>query len=166
MKKYIILYAISCHIIILGCNSKNNYKFSKKEVKKIDKNLVLKMSKDFDTTYIEKFDSGNFRTVEHFISGDTIDNIILRDSNGVVTGLIIRINGKNIYAEEFFTNGQSKGDIKYSSVGVLDGDAKYYYYDGRIRSTGKYKNGKEIGMWYFYDSLGKLETIEGYSQGK
>ena len=54
------------------------------------------------------------------------------------------------------------GTINYSKPGIIDGPAKYYYPDGRIRTIGRYKNGQEIGLWYRYDTTGKLLTIEAH----
>ena len=40
--------------------------------------------------------------------------------------------------------------------GVRNGEAVVYHENGNIHYVGNYENGKEVGIWKFYDEEGKL----------
>ena len=40
--------------------------------------------------------------------------------------------------------------------GIREGKATTYHENGKIKYEGFYKNGKECGIWKFYDEDGKL----------
>ena len=149
-------------LYVVGCQSKVQKNTSIIEVKKLDFELVKRIMENKDSIFIERRNTGDFRVIEHYYVDDSLENKILKDSNGQITAIGMLCNGKQVFGEEYYPNGQSMGTINYSKPGIIDGPAKYYYPDGRIRTIGRYKNGQEKGLWYRYDSTGKLLTMEAY----
>ena len=143
-------------VFIIACQSKVQKNASNVEVKKLDSELVKRMTENMDSLYIERRSTGDFRIIEHYFVDDTLENKIMRDSNGRITALVMQCNGQNVFAEEYYPNGQSMGTINYSKPGKIDGPVKYFHPNGRIRTSGAYTNGRESGLWHTYDSTGKL----------
>lgn len=149
-------------LYVVACQSKVQNNTSIVEVKKLDFELVKRIMENKDSIFIERRNSGDFRVIEHYFVDDTLENKIMRDSNGHITAIVMQCNGKNIFAEEYYPNGQSMGTVYYSKPGIIDGPVKYFHPNGRIRTIGAYKNGQESGLWCSYDSTGKLLTIEAH----
>ena len=40
--------------------------------------------------------------------------------------------------------------------GVLEGNFRYYWENGTVRVSGKFKNQKRIGLWKNYDKKGQI----------
>jgi len=164
IKKFnkILIFAFLSYCTLMGCKPKNDKKTSIIEVKKLNNELVKKIMETYDSFYVENNDKGDFRIIEHYFIKDSTENKILKDSNGIISGISVLFKGENIFAEEYYSNGQSKGVINFETPGIIHGPVKFYYPNGRIRATGKYDNGFKIGLWYEYDSLGKLKTLQSY----
>ncbi len=137
--------------VILSCNDS-----------KVDENIgdshldtafLRGFSNNYDSTYTLTLSSG---TAEHFVYNKDFINIIYRDTSNDIIALISRYKGKNIFAEEYFKNGQSKGKIKYASPGVISGKVKYYFKNGKIREIGEYTNGKETSKWKHFGEEGNV----------
>ncbi|MFN6945837.1 MAG: toxin-antitoxin system YwqK family antitoxin [Cytophagaceae bacterium] len=151
-------------IILLFGQSCSQKERSEIEIVKCDENLVKEITSTYDSTYIENPHIKDFWTIEHYLIDSIKENIILKDSLNNIVVIVKRENGKNYFSGEFYSNGQLKGDIKYSSPGTIDGPAKYYYDDGRVRSIGIWKEFKMVGEWKNYDNNGWLESIEYYDR--
>lgn len=146
----------------MACQSKVQNNTSIVEVKKLDFELVKRIMENKDSIFIERRNTGDFKVIEHYYVDDSLENKIMKDSNGQITAIVMQCNGRNIFAEEYYPNGQSMGLVNYRTPGTIDGPVKYFHPNGRIRTIGRYKNGQEIGLWYRYDTTGKLLTTEAY----
>lgn len=149
-------------ITLTACLNQQNINQSVIEVKMLDSDLLNKIRGNYDSLRIENNDRGDFRTIEYYVVGDSIENKILKDSNGAIVCISMRLNKRTVFAEEYYPNGQSKGSIVFDKQGEIDGAVKYYYSDGQIRALGAYRNGRKVGLWYGYDSTGKIVEVESY----
>lgn len=68
------------------------------------------------------------------------------------------------YYQEFYPNGARKSKIWYSD-GVAHGPAEYYHRNGKLKITGRYKNGKKHRRWKFYDEKEKLIGKQKWRNG-
>lgn len=78
---------------------------------------------------------------------------------------VIKQNEKEIVA---FTNlfYEKWRDILKTSTILFDGkkqDVEYNYYNGYTQAIGKRENGKTIGFWEFYNSIGQLTSYGSYN---
>lgn len=151
-------------ILIFGCSSENEK--SEIEVIKYDSELLAEIQSNYDSIYVDSPMRDDFWTIEHYIVNSENENLIFRDSLKNVVGIIKRHNGKNYYTAEYYSNGQLKGKINYSSLGIIDGPSRYYYHDGRISSSGLWKDFEKVGEWRNYGVDGRLESIDFYINGQ
>ena len=49
---------------------------------------------------------------------------------------------------------------------LLSGESKEYYRNGRVKISGTYMMGLKDGMWIEYDEIGKILTTVKYKDGK
>ena len=59
---------------------------------------------------------------------------------------------------------ESSGEMKKKRV--KHGPYFYYYQNGRLQISGRYKDGKKHGEWKYYSKNGKVTKIETYTNGK
>ncbi len=64
----------------------------------------------------------------------------------------------------YYSNGNISA-ILSTKMGTKTVTFKSYYQNGNIEMTGSYKNKKENGWWYFYDSLSRKESEKYYYNG-
>ncbi len=66
---------------------------------------------------------------------------------------------------DFYLNGklQMKGKAISMEPEVLHDSCTYYYANGKIDATGSYNNGKKVGIWKYYSSIGQLLETTDYS---
>ena len=51
-------------------------------------------------------------------------------------------------------------ELAYPGNGVFHGDFEEYHTNGNLRSSGRYKKGRKVGRWKYYDDSGKLTEKE------
>jgi len=160
-KHYTII--LSFLIILIGCDSNET---SEIEINLLDKVEIAEIVnvENSDSSYIEYPKSKNLWSIEHYIIKPNRENIIYKDSNGVIVAYFKRIDGKNYSGGEFYENGQIMGKLSYSKPGIIEGQVKYYHKDGRIRSQGIWKNNEQIGVWKNYNEKGQLISKETYDE--
>lgn len=56
------------------------------------------------------------------------------------------------------------GKLYFNEEGKINGQVKYYYENGRIRSQDEFENGNQIGRWENYNTDGELTEYEFYNQ--
>lgn len=156
-----ILYAEVVICMMIGCKSNE---VSPIEIIKIEQTIIDEISnpKNSDSIYIEYPKRKDFWSIEHYIIKPNRENTIFKDSLENVVGYWKGIDGKNYEGAECYSNGQLLGKLSYSKPGIIDGEAKYYYRDGRLRSIGNWKEMNQIGVWKNYDKNGKLLSIEEF----
>ncbi len=64
----------------------------------------------------------------------------------------------------FYDNGRIRLQASWLN-GKLDGVIKSYDYEGMLIVEGSYKNNQKEGTWCYYDKAGKLEKERTYRQG-
>jgi antitoxin component YwqK of YwqJK toxin-antitoxin module len=127
---------------------------------KYDKHQVQNIESNYDSTYKESTHNEDFWTIDHYFK-DSIEYKIMRDSADNIVGIVKSINGIVYSGKEYYSNGQLIAKTNFPP-GKIDGEAIYYYEDGRIRSNGVWKENKMVGDWYYYDTLGRFMYIDHY----
>lgn len=155
------IFIIMILLINIGCQNKE---ISPIETILLNQDIIdeIKNPENSDSVFIEYPKRSDFWSIEHYIIKPNKENLIFRDSNGIVLGYFKREDGKNYEGAEYYETGQIKGILKYSEPGNFDGEAKYYYEDGRIRSMGKWKSFKQVGIWKNYNKSGELESVREF----
>ena len=158
------------HLILLGLlffiQSCGQEKLSDIEVIKFDTKEIDDLKRTSDTTYTEQIGRADFFTVDYYINNkDSVTSKIFKDSLGNIVGFNKSKNDKVFFVAEYFPNGQIMGKLPERRNGELDGVARYYYEDGRIRSEGQLKKGLWSGQWKEYDKGGHLISIDEYGDG-
>lgn len=87
--------------------------------------------------------------------------------NGKIQEEVYPIKGTNKWINKrYHTNGKLNyivthgpiiiNEYGYKELGEADGPAKYYHYNGQLRTEGVYYKGQWIGVWKEYDNKGQL----------
>lgn len=149
--------------IITGCMNKE---ISPIEIVKLDHRIINEIMnpENHDSMFVAYPKRKDFWSIEQYIIKPNKENAIFKDSVGDIVGYYKRIDGKNYETVECYPNGQLKGKLNYSEPGVIDGEAKYYYQDGRLKSIGMWNKFNRIGIWKNYDENGKLVLIEEFNE--
>lgn len=155
MQKKIIL--ILFILGFLGCKPKSEV--SEIEVTILDTAFVTEIKQSSDSFTVKPMGGQNTELIYTYYKGKEYRDNIVTTLGDTVVGLIRKKDGVNYFVCEYYTNGQVIGYINLSSEGKINGKAKYYYQDGRIRTTGEWRNTKRVGVWKDYDEEGKLVSI-------
>jgi len=129
---------------------------------------LLRISKYFDDVLqpeaeeIRKLDVQN----EYYPDGKIRISAMFR--NGIPEGIRREYSEQGEVEKSYvYQNGVVAGEGIVREDGNRDGPWKEYYPDGKIRSEGKYDNGKQVGEWKFYHPNGKTEQTGRFNtQGK
>jgi antitoxin component YwqK of YwqJK toxin-antitoxin module len=149
-------------MMFVGMISCDSRELSAIEVIRFDPAVIDSIKRIADPSYSELIGRSDFFTVEYYITReDSSQTKILKDSIGHVVGMSQIKNRAWIFGAEYYSNGQIKGTVSYTSA-VADRPAKYYYPDGRIRSMGNWKNDSQVGIWKEYSENGALKEIINY----
>jgi antitoxin component YwqK of YwqJK toxin-antitoxin module len=101
---------------------------------------------------IQKLDVKN----DYYASGKIKSTSMFR--NGIQEGIMREFNEAGEIERAFlYKNGAVIGEGLIKEDGNRDGPWRDYYPDGKIRSEGKYDNGKQVGEWRYYFENGKTE---------
>ena len=65
---------------------------------------------------------------------------------------------------QYFSDGTPRFYFPQLANGLRDGVVKRWYPNGQLRAIGQYKNGKEVGVWIEFDSLGVERDRVIYSE--
>lgn len=150
-------------LLLMSCRQT---KLSDIEVIKFDPETITNLEKTSDTIYTEHIGRADFYTADYFINRkDSVITKLFKDSIGNVVGYNKTKNGKVFFAMEYFLNGQARGKLPVKINGDYNGQVRYYYEDGRVKSEGQFKNGLWSGEWKNYDKDGHLISIEDYGNG-
>jgi antitoxin component YwqK of YwqJK toxin-antitoxin module len=158
MIKSTLLFSLS--LLIFSCSNTNEN--SKIEVIKYDNDFIEKLQSNYDSTYTESPRSVDFWEIDIYIK-DSTKSSIMKDSLGNIVAITQFTNGKRVFVEEYFSNGQLKVKNDFPT-GKIDGPVTAYYPNGQIESTGQWEDYKRVGIWRYYDSAGKLEIIEHFDE--
>ena len=151
-------------IVIMGIACKGTKKDAVVQIIKVDTAFFDSIRRNSDTGFTRTIGAGEFYSAEqYYTGGDSIVSKIMKDTAGRITGFVqFHKNVRTAYAE-YYTNGQLKAKLLPDSQGRFDGQAIYYYEDGRIKSKGVYDKGLFSGTWKNYSAEGMLISTDEYN---
>jgi hypothetical protein len=136
------------------------------EVIKFDNQIIVDLQKGSDTTYTEYTGQYESYLAEYYVNrSDSVITKILKDSFENVVGLHVSKNDHLLVVAEYHRNGQLKGKLPEKIKGKYNGQARYYFEDGRVRAEGQFHNGLWSGEWKNYDEKGHLVSIDDFGAG-
>ncbi len=69
--------------------------------------------------------------------------------------------------KNYYRNGQQRMEFYYIDEWLtVEGEYKEWYENGKLKSTGFYKDNEKDGIWKYYKKNGDLEKTEIYDNGK
>ena len=107
-----------------------------------------------DDQLIGFFDSGRIGAVHGYLLGKFNGQVLDFYENGRIKSNYFYDRNVTLEGGEFFPNGQSMGDLKFTNGRLEYGT--YFHRNGELRSEGAWRYGKKIGPWYSYDTLGVI----------
>lgn len=159
MRKFLIILTLC----ISGCKQET---LSDIEIIKIDSNIINKLIEESDSVYydtIRHFEGA--KATLYFQKNKNELTKVFHDTLGNIVAILNYRNDSIINGTEYYANGQIMGKLPERKNGRLDGQARYYYDNGRVRSEGFFKNGLWFGEWKNYTKEGKIISIEYYVEG-
>lgn len=136
------------------------------EVIKFDPKTIDDLKRTSDTIYTEYIGRTDFYTADHFVNRkDSVTAKLFKDATGNVVALNRSKNETVFFAMEYYPNGQARGKLPEKTDGAYNGQVRYFYEDGRVKSEGQFKNGSRSGEWKNYDSDGYLISIDDHGEG-
>lgn len=156
-----IVSLIPFAIIFFSCSSKNR---TPKEIIKIDAQWLDSIKQKADTTWIKPYRNNEFVTAEYYVDRkDSIVTQLMKDASGMIRQVsIAKYDNIRLFFAEYYANGQLQAKLPLDNEGRYDGEAKYYYEDGGIKSTGTFNHGLYAGEWKNYNEKGKLISTDQY----
>ena len=128
---------------------------------------------------IEKYQTGQLLTDSLNIEAnpvkwveDFFDNGKVKFRGGYINDVPVGLHkeyprdGAIIMAKEYDENGIFSGDGAVDENDKKQGNWKYYYESGEVKSIGAYKDNLKTGEWIFYYEDGKIEQRGKYNNDK
>jgi uncharacterized protein len=84
----------------------------------------------------------------------------------VILGFSVGCGSKHKTKEEYYPDGKLKAVYTYNDAGLLDGEVKKYFPNGKFLSEEIYKNNELDGISRVYYESGKAESEGQYKDGK
>jgi len=103
----------------------------------------------------EYFDNGNIKYTGGYI--DTVPVGMHKEYDE---------SGKVIRAKEYDDQGRITGIGDVDEAGNKQGEWRYYYDTGELRSKGIYKDNRKTGEWKFYFKNGSVEQLGRFVRGR
>ena len=105
---------------------------------------------------------------EDFISqsNPTLNGDYKRICNGKTVELVKFINDvKDGLWQSWSKKGRLIRSFSYSN-GLLNGDVKFFYPNGKKKFEGSFENNLKVGIWTYYNNSGKIIKTGTYDKGK
>ncbi|MCK9561590.1 MAG: hypothetical protein M0R02_02595 [Bacteroidales bacterium] len=118
---------------------------------------------DDDVVYHCKYGVTGKITDEYFYKDNVLQSQKKYDSTGVVQQEISQFHGEILHYDPHSKKLTSK--LFYKN-GKAQGNAEWYYYNGKIATRGAYCNGERHGVWEWYSVKGTLLTKITYMYGE
>ena len=162
MRKIQFYYFIFfCSALVVGCT--NNKTQNEIALKKINITWLYSIIKNSDSTYSKKYRTTDFATTDYYLSNkDSSMCQLMKDTSKTIRQILITRKNIRTYFAQYFANGQLITDIKLDSFGQPDGNAIYYYENGKIKSNGLYHHGLAIGEWKEFEETSNAVSIIKY----
>lgn len=157
MKQTIYLLLILISLWTISCKQKD---ISEVEKIIVDEEFISSKTAGHDSVAVDSSSQyKNTSTVYFLKSGFKV--IVSRDSLKRIQVWWLRDSTDQIIegAEVSKTTGQILGRLNFVN-GEIDGEVKYFYDDGRVKSKGRFKNGTRWGEWRNYGKDGNLVSID------
>ena len=151
---YMKFLSVIITLLLFSCHQQER---SAIQIIKLDRNKIQHIINTSDKPIIDTPRRNDFYFIEHYTNkNDSSLTKILKDSLHNIIGITQTKNGTCTFSAEYYPNGQIKGVLTLNKNGEPEGPAKYFYADGRIRSSGNWKNDSQDGKWMEYDKDGNL----------
>jgi antitoxin component YwqK of YwqJK toxin-antitoxin module len=160
MKVWLTLFLI---IVLNSCYHKDK---EAKKIIRVDTNWLDSIKRKSDTSWIKPYRNNEFVTSEYYIDKkDSIVTQLMKDSAGAIRQIIIaKYDNIRLFFAEYYANGQLKASLQFDSTGKYNGQAKYYYQNGQVKSEGIFVHGFFSGQWKNYDEKGKFISKDEYDE--
>jgi hypothetical protein len=110
----------------------------------------------------EFFENGTVKFEYELINGHRNGKQIEYYPNGKIASELGFINDTiQGVANYYYESGELKETVNWLN-GKTDGTDTEFYKSGRIKSYGNYFNNLQSGLFYYYDSIGNLQTVREY----
>lgn len=112
---------------------------------------------------INKKENGVFK---YFNEKGKIDSVLIfSHGNLLANGLLDEAGMRQGYWEEYYLNTKIKSKGKYKDGKKIEG-WEYFFENGKIEQKGKFtKKGKFTGVWYWYHKNGEILREENFRKG-
>lgn len=148
-------------VVVYGCTTQSA---SNREIIKPDKTWLDSIKNKSDTSWTKSYRNKEFATAEYYIDKkDSIVTQLMKDSAGTLRQInIAKYDMVKLFFGEYYANGQLKAKLPLDKIGRYDGQGKYYYENGRVKSEGAFVKGFFSGRWKNYNQKGELISIDEY----
>lgn len=161
MKERIL--AVIIVIIFCACNNAGDNKML--PVKTANKHWVDSIIAISDSSYSKPYKRTDFVTAYYYVNKkDSSICQVMKDSAGVIRQIILSKQNARKYFASFYSNGQIEADLPLDEYGQFNGTAVYYFFNGKIQSTGKYVHGFKNGKWDNFNETGEKLPTEEYDE--
>jgi antitoxin component YwqK of YwqJK toxin-antitoxin module len=148
-------------VLLFSCAEQGN---AGKEIVKINMQWLDSVKSKSDTSWIQPYRNNEFVTAEYYVDRkDSIVTQIMKDSANTIRQIVIAKYDKvRLVFAEYYANGQLKAQLPLDKEGRYDGEARYFYEDGTVKSYGFFYKGIHSGKWKNYNEKGKLVSTDIY----
>ena len=153
-------YSLIIFVLTYSCSDNKTVK----EIIKVNSSWLDSIIKKSDTTWIKSYRNQEFVTAEYFVDRkDSIVAQLMKDSSGTIRQIsIAKYDQVRLFFAEYYANGQLKAHLPLDKEGRYDGQGKFYYEDGTVKSRGEYHHGFYYGNWMNYGKDGKQSSTDIY----
>ena len=149
------LISISIVFTLFSCTN-NSIITTPIAVNKIDSVWLNSIIKNSDSVFTKPYKRTDFVTATFYYNGkDSSICQVMKDSAGMVRQVLITNKNIRSHFSQYYPNGQLIENISLNKFGRNDGNAIYYYEDGKIKSKGQFIDGLYSGEWKIFDNSGK-----------
>lgn len=160
---YMRIVCLFCFVI--GCYSCSEKDKVPKEIIRVNTKWLDSIKQKADTTWIKPYRNNEFVTAEYYVDRkDSIVTQLMKDASGMIRQVnIAKYDNIRLFYGEYYPNGQLKAKFPLDKEGKYNGEAKYYYEDGTVKTSGTFNHGFYAGEWRNYNKNGKLISIDSYN---
>jgi antitoxin component YwqK of YwqJK toxin-antitoxin module len=154
---WLLCFVIGCY----SCSEKNKVT---KEIIRANIKWLDSIKQKADTTWTKPYRNNEFVTAEYYVDRkDSIVTQLMKDAVGTIRQInIAKYDNIRLFFAEYYANGQLKAHLPLDELGKYNGEAKYYYDDGSIKSAGLFNHGMYSGEWKNYNEKGELISTDQY----
>jgi hypothetical protein len=159
-----LVYIFSLIIFLWSCaeHKKTNTYPKKIEMARIDSFIKIA-----DSAYSKPYKRTDFVTAYFYVNKkDSSVMQLMKDSFETIRQVIVSKKNIRTHYAQYYPNGQLMADLPLDESGLYNGDATYYFPNGRVRESGKFVHGLYTGEWKNFDTKGKpLSSVKYDNNG-